>query len=178
MSAADARTGRIADDLRATLAPLSIVLEDISVTPVGKRRLVKVLIDRDVTGFGDDATTPVEPLDLDAIGELTRVVSDRLDETDAMGEQPYVLEVSSVGVDRPLTQPRHFRRNVGRLLDVTTTGDRVTGRIVAADANGIRLDVRDGKASRTDELTYDAIVKAKVQVEFNHPAPAADGKDN
>lgn len=177
----DARTGRITDDLAAVLAPLSVAIDDVSVTAVGKRRLVRVMLDRDVSNLDGDTTSVVEPLSLDEIGDLTRVVSDRLDEIDAMGEQPYVLEVSSPGVERPLTQPRHFRRNVGRLLEVTTaSGDKHTGRLTEVRADGIRLEGAVKGEITTLDLTYDQVAKAKVQVEFNRPARSgrAEGEDD
>ncbi|GAB3496205.1 ribosome maturation factor RimP [Flexivirga lutea] len=164
-----ARTERICADLAQVLAPLGLVVEDITVMPAGKRRLVRVLVDRDLPA-PTDPTAVVPSLDLDHVAEATRVVSDRLDETDAMGEQPYVLEVSSPGTDRPLTQPRHFRRNVGRLVEVTVPEQSpVTGRITRADDEGFTLAVGgDRKAPATEQsFSYDDGLRAAVQVEFN-----------
>jgi ribosome maturation factor RimP len=80
-----------------------------------------------------------------------------------MGDGPYTLEVSSPGVTRPLTLPRHWRRNVGRLVRVVLSdGGVVTGRVTAADEHEAVLDV----AGRTREVHYDKVGKAKVQVEF------------
>ena len=82
----------------------------------------------------------------------------------ALGEQPYTLEVTSRGVDRPLTLPRHWRRNASRLVKVTTTqGETVTGRIVESGEDAATLDVDGG----TRELAYSDVAKALVQVEFN-----------
>ena len=87
-----------------------------------------------------------------------------LDDADAMGEQPYTLEVTSPGVDRPLTLPRHWRRNVGRKVAVTTTDQtRRTGRIRAVGETSVTLDVGGTEV----EMPYDDITKALVQVEFN-----------
>jgi ribosome maturation factor RimP len=81
-----------------------------------------------------------------------------------MGEQAYTLEVTSRGVDRPLTEPRHWRRNHDRLVRVTLVeGGQVTGRVTSSDDTGVVLDVSG--ASRRVE--YAAIAKALVQVEFN-----------
>jgi ribosome maturation factor RimP len=89
-----------------------------------------------------------------------------LDESDVMGEQPYTLEVTSRGVDRPLTLPRHWRRNADRLVKVTTTsGETLTGRILGCDDAGAQVDV-DGQR-RT--LAYAEVAKALVQIEFNRP---------
>ncbi|TWP34385.1 ribosome maturation factor RimP [Leekyejoonella antrihumi] len=179
-ASSNARAGRILEDLTSAVASLDLVVEDVTVMPAGKRRLVRVLVDRDLRGLDDtDTTSQVAPLDLDQVADATRLISDRLDSSDAMGEQAYVLEVSSPGTDRPLTEPRHFRRNVGRLVDVTTdSGEQLAGRIVEADAHGIRLEVTGdkGRTSRR-ELTYAECARTQVQVEFNRPDQAVDHAD-
>ena len=107
---------------------------------------------------------------LDDVAEATRAVSDAIDDAGAMGESPYTLEVTSRGVDRPLTLPRHWRRNHDRLVKVTTTGgETLTGRIGASDDDGVTLDV-EGDA-RT--LGYDEVAKALVQIEFNRKPASA-----
>lgn len=172
------RHQQIHADLTAALAPLGALVEDLAVTPAGKRRIVRVLVDTDIDSLDlADDTSVVAPLDLDTVGELTRVISDTLDATDAMGEQPYVLEVSSPGVDRPLTQPRHYRRNIGRLVTVQQTeGGETTGRLVRAGAADFDLEPEGGKPgkSKNDTVTlgYDAVTKGKVNVEFNRSEPA------
>lgn len=171
----DARTTRITQDLQDALASQGVLIDEVSVTAVGRRRLVKVLLDRDVSGLGADTTSDVAPLSLDEIADLTRLVSDRLDETDAMGEQPYVLEVSSPGVDRALTLPRQFRRNVGRLVTVSThDGQQITGRLREVDADGVRLETAERRTTTQHTLSFADIDKGKVQVEFNRPAEAGD----
>lgn len=172
------RAERVAADLAGALAPLDLVLEDLSVMPAGKRRLVRVLVDRTVP----DAAGPTDvipPLDLDQVAEVTRVISDRLDETDAMGEQPYVLEVSSPGTDRPLTLPRHFRRNVGRLIEVTVAEQApVTGRIARADDTGFTLTVTGPKGATTEQsYSYDDSPRGAVQVEWGRSSDS-EGEDD
>jgi ribosome maturation factor RimP len=84
-----------------------------------------------------------------------------------MGEQPYTLEVTSRGVDRPLVLPRHWRRNVDRLVKVSTSeGETVEGRIVTSDDAAASIDV-DGTIR---EIAYADIARAQVQVEFNRRA--------
>jgi ribosome maturation factor RimP len=104
---------------------------------------------------------------LDDIAEATKEVSrvlDGPDGSDVMGEQPYTLEVTSPGTDRPLTQPRHWRRNRGRLVKVTLAGGRtLTGRITESDDTRAVLDV-DGSR---DEVGYADVTRAKIQIEFN-----------
>jgi len=151
------------------LGALGLLVEDVAVTPAGKRRLVRVWIDRVVSDDGE-TTESTDPLSLDEVADATRAVSDALDATDAMGEQPYTLEVTSPGVDRPLTLPRHFRRNVSRLVTLTPTeGDPVTGRIVRADDEGLTLDVPATKKApgRREDVAYAGLARAVVQVEFS-----------
>lgn len=131
-------------------------LEDVSVSPAGKRRVVRVLVDsRDGGG-----------ITLDDVADVSRVISDLLDtaeqdEPDLLGGA-YVLEVSSPGVDRPLTLPRHWTKNASRLVKVTVADETVTGRVVSSDDLEVVLDV-DG-SERT--LLYAQITHALVQVEF------------
>jgi ribosome maturation factor RimP len=129
-------------------------LEDVTVTPAGKRRLLRVTVDRD------------GGVDLDDVALLSQRISAALDSSDAMSDQPYVLEVSSPGVDRPLTAPRHWRRAASRLVRATLTeGGEVTGRVREADEEGVTLEV-GGQPRR---LGYDLIGRAVVTVEFNRP---------
>lgn len=160
-----ARAQAVLDEVTAAVRPLGLVVEDVAVTPAGKRRLVRVLLDHDLADLDDaDTTSAVPPLSLDAVADATRVVGDALDASDVMGEQPYVLEVSSSGTDRPLTEPRHFRRNVGRLVEVRAGEQEVTGRLVAADADGFTVQPEQGEEQR---FALPDVDRAKVQLEFN-----------
>lgn len=160
-----------ADGIRPTvqeaLERSGLVLEDVVVTPAGRRRVVKVLVDRDL-GTVDVATEPTAPLTLDEVADATRAVSDALDTGDLMGEQPYTLEVSSPGVGRPLTEPRHFRRNVGRLVTATLAGREVTGRVLSASGTEVTLEVPATRSTpaRTETVAYAGLERAAVQVEF------------
>lgn len=148
--------------LRVLLEPVvgrsGAELEDVTEQRAGSRRLIRVVVDRD------------GGVSLDDIAEVTRSVSDALDSYDGMGDAAYVLEVTSPGVDRPLTTPRHWRRASGRLVKaVLTAGGELVGRVTAADDDGVTLLV--GDAERT--LAYGEIAKARMQVEFNR-VEAAD----
>ena len=113
---AKARAGTITAEVSESLRGSGVEVDDVTVQQAGKRRLVRVFLARALgDAESDDGTTPIEPLSLDEVAEATRTVSSVLDESDVMGEAPYTLEVSSAGLDRPLTAPAHFRRNVGRL---------------------------------------------------------------
>ncbi|HEY7717403.1 MAG TPA: ribosome maturation factor RimP [Pedococcus sp.] len=159
------------------LAGLGLHVEDVAVTPAGRRRLVRVWIDRDLPTGDADVTETTPPLSLDEVADATRAVSDALDDSDVMGEQPYTLEVTSPGVDRPLTLPRHFQRNVARLVTLTLAeGEPVTGRIVRAGAADLTVDVPAAgrQPARRLDLPYAAVSRAVVQVEFSRPGAADD----
>jgi ribosome maturation factor RimP len=165
--------------IEAPLRDLGLLVEDVAVTPAGKRRLVRIWIDRHLDDAGD-TTTATAPLTLDEVADATRAVSDALDETGAMGEQPYTLEVGSPGVDRPLTEPRHFRRNVTRLVTLTPhEGPAVTGRITAAGADTVTVQVPPTKKEpgRSVQVAYADLSRAAVQVEFSRPAGDEDNPD-
>jgi ribosome maturation factor RimP len=131
----------------------------------GKRAAVQVFLD----GEGPDGLGP----SIDQISAATRSISAALDETDITNGRPYLLEVSSRGVGRPLTESKHFRRNRGRLVAVTTTDGEVVGRIVSAADDSIELDV-DGVST---EISLASINKALVQIEMNRPVTGTDDED-
>jgi ribosome maturation factor RimP len=147
-----AQRDRIEQELATPLGALGLDVEAVELTPAGKRRILRIAVD------ADDGVT------LDDVAGATKTVSEVLDASDVMGEQPYTLEVTSRGVDRPLTLPRHWRRNTDRLVKVTTTdGDAVTGRILRSDDEAATLDVE----GTLREVRYAEVAKALVQVEFN-----------
>jgi ribosome maturation factor RimP len=163
-------------------------LESVRISAAGRCRLLRVVIDAD-GGVG-----------LDEIAEISRDVSARLDSTGAMGEAPYTLEVSSPGVDRPLTEPRHWRRARGHLVNVPLATSQsslafpqpdgsgpapapaLRGRVVVADDQRVTLEV-DGQHQ---QFAYSELGPGRVQVEFARPgqdsgrdgviAPAGSGE--
>ena len=148
-------SSRIADALRVPLSALDLDLEAVELTPAGKKRVLRVAVDKDGGVTLDDIA--------EATKEVSRVL-DGPDGSDVMGEQPYTLEVTSPGTDRPLTHPRHWRRNQGRLVKATLADGRtVTGRITDSDDTRAVLDV-DGNR---DEIAFVDVKKAKIQIEFN-----------
>lgn len=141
--------------LRPVVEQFGCDLEGADITPAGRRRLLRVLVDRD------------GGISLDDVADVTRAISKALDADDIMGEGAYTLEVSSPGVDRPLTLPRHWHRNLNRLVTVTlTAGGKVTGRIKSVSDEAAELDVQGKRRT----IAYDAMVKAKIQIEFNRAA--------
>ena len=148
----DRTRDRLAGVLSEPLAAVGLDVEAIELTPAGRRRLLRVAVDKD------------GGVTLDDIADATKEVSRVLDSSDVMGEQAYTLEVTSPGTDRPLTLPRHWRRNQGRLVKVALTDGRaVSGRITSSDDSLAVVDV-DGTAQ---EVAYDDVAKAKIQIEFN-----------
>ena len=159
----DATRDRIEAELIDPLSALGLDVEAVEITPAGKRRVLRVAVDKD------------GGVNLDDIAEATREVSSTLDASDVMGEQPYTLEVTSRGVDRPLTLPRHWRRNATRLVKITLIeGGDVEGRIGSSDDESVTLDV-DGSDR---EVAYADIAKARVQIEFNRPRTGAHEEDD
>jgi ribosome maturation factor RimP len=141
--------------LRDVVEPTGCDLEEVKIAPAGRRRLLRVVVDKD------------NGVTLDNLAELTKDISAALDDSDVMAESSYTLEVTSPGTDRPLTLPRHWRRNVGRLVKVVAPdGTEVTGRILEVNNAHAVLDV----GSERHEVAYDRVGKAKVQVEFNRPS--------
>ena len=117
---------RVRDDVQQAVAPLGLLVDDLRITRAGKRRLVRIAVDDDLAGLAPgDETTPVPPVELDTVAEATRSIDNALDASDVLGSAPYVLEVTSPGTSRPLTEPRHFRRNVGRLVTLALTDGRL-----------------------------------------------------
>jgi ribosome maturation factor RimP len=149
--------GRIADVIRPVVAAAGMDLESVRVTAAGRRRLLRVVVDSDRGVSLDDAAA------------VSRELSAALDSVAVMGDFPYTLEVSSPGVDRPLTEPRHWRRAAGRLVQVTNTDSGVvTGRIVSADSDGVTLDV-EGNPKTRRRFPYAVLGAGTIQVEFGHP---------
>lgn len=152
--------------LTPILEQFDLELEDVAVTPAGKRRLLRVTVD----GDGPRGRGP----SLDDIAEATKAISVALDSSTAVGNSPYTLEVSSRGISRPLVEPRHWRRSAGRLVQAKLVdGSVVTGRIGGSDDDGVSLEI-DGSERR---LGYAEIGKAVVQVEFTRPKGDADQGD-
>jgi ribosome maturation factor RimP len=148
--------------LRELLEPLvssqGLDLEEIAVDSVGRKRVLRVVVDSD-TGA-----------DLDRIADVSRAISARLDETDAMGEGEYTLEVGTPGAERLLKEYRHYVRAVGRLVKFQLAeGGELVARVLRADDDGVDLEVPGVKGRRptTRRLAFPDIARARVQVEFS-----------
>ncbi|MET8773168.1 ribosome maturation factor RimP [Streptomyces sp. NPDC004658] len=163
--------------LRELLEPLvtsqGLDLEEIAVDSVGRKRVLRVVVDSD-TGA-----------DLDAIADVSRALSAKLDETNAMGDAAYDLEVGTPGAERLLTEHRHFVRATDRLVKFQLTeGGELVARILRVDDEGIDVEVPGvkGRKATARRLGFPEIAKARVQVEFNRkdsagPAGEKDMKE-
>jgi len=155
----DATRDRIEAELVDPLRAMGLDVEAVEVTPAGKRRVLRVAVDKD------------GGVTLDDVADATREVSRVLDESDVMGEMPYTLEVTSRGVDRPLTLPRHWRRNEDRLVKATLAdGSSLTGRVLSSSEESVTLDV----SGERREVAYADVTKALVQIEFNRKTDEKD----
>jgi len=142
-------------ELKELLDPLvqkaGFILEEVKVTPLGRRRQISVIVD------GEERNP-----NLDEVASISRAISAQLDDYSGLGDSPFTLEVTSPGIDRPLTELRHWRKNLGRLVKILTKEDKeISGRIA---------EVHTGKV-RIDDVIFDfeSIKRAQVQIEFNRP---------
>ncbi|GGC99157.1 ribosome maturation factor RimP [Tersicoccus solisilvae] len=159
--------------VEALLAPLvadaGLHLEQIRVHGPATLRTLSVVVDLPEDRSGS--------LSLDEVAEVSRRLSDALDEQPDTLPGPVNLEVSSPGAERKLTEPRHWRRSVGRLVSVvTTSGSTVVGRLTAADETEATLVPRLEGAKGTKpkdgdpvRMAYATVTSARVQVEFTAP---------
>lgn len=157
--------------LRALLEPAvqanRLYLEDVAIV-AGSHRVVHVVVDLPQEETGG--------LSLDVIADISKVLSDVLDNDPADDGRPYDLEVSSPGVGRPLTEPRHWHRAKGRMVKVNVAqGENVTGRIQAVDDGGVtiipEIAVKKGMKPKQGDpikLPFDRIRNGKVEIEFSH----------
>ena len=165
MTSGAAQRERLATAIEPAVAAAGYELEKVSVSPAGRRTVVRVVVDAD-TGVS-----------LDDVATVSRAVTDVLDsqDTELFGDTPYVLEVTSPGVDRPLTEPRHWRRAIGRLVEVPVAGVPTRARVTAADDDGVALTDEAGNRGRHG---WAELGRGKVQVEFGRvEADDGDGLD-
>ncbi|WP_326700143.1 ribosome maturation factor RimP [Streptomyces sp. NBC_01754] len=148
--------------LRALIEPLvsaeELDLEEIEVSRAGRRRVLRVVVDSE------------DGVELDTCAGLSRTISGTLDASDVMGEGEYVLEVSSPGADRPLTEYRHYVRATGRLAKLTLAeGGELVARILGVDDEGLDLEVPGvkGRKATVRRVAFREIAKARVEIEFN-----------
>ena len=147
---------QISDLLKPAVEAQGFYLEDIHLATPGNHRIVTVIVDGDTS------------LNLDQVTVVTKAISELLDNASFMGETPFTLEVTSPGVDRPLTLPRHFAKNRTRLLKVTKNdGSVVEGRLSSNTDSEITLEVAIKKDLQVVTVAIADIKRAVVEIEFN-----------
>ena len=145
---------RVREVVRPVVEAAGLFLEDVVVAPAGRRTVVRIVVDLDEDAVGG--------LDLDAVGEVSRAVSAAMDAAEPV-HGAYVLEVSTPGTDRPLTELRHFRRARTRLVTLTLTGgSTLHGRLVDATVTGYEVETADG----TVHVAPGDVVRGAVEVEL------------
>ncbi len=147
----------LANNLIELLGPVitkaGFVLEEITVTPVGKRRLVAVVIDREESNPS-----------LDEVTVVSKEVSAILDNYSQIGEVPFTLEVTTPGIDKPLVIPRHWKKNIGRLVKITPKqGEKYVARIKGYADDQVTLELKN----EILVLSLSDVAKAQIEVEFN-----------
>jgi ribosome maturation factor RimP len=151
--------------LTPVVAAHGLEVDRLEVAAAGKRSVVRIFLD----GDGPAGVGP----SLDQIAEATRSISIALDDADVTNGRPYTLEVSSRGVGRPLSEAKHFRRNRGRLVALTTAEGELAGRIAGVGEDYVELEV--GGAIKQVPLMV--VTNALVQVELNRPLAAAQDEE-
>ncbi len=165
----DARTAKIAELIIPTVTEQGLFLEELELSPSGGTTTLKVSV---------DLPSGTDQVDLDTVAALSQAISARLDEEDVLPElDSYELEVSTPGATRPLTEPRHFERNLGRLLEITPTGGSpMLARLTAVSDDSITVAEQKPapkkgmpvKYADPTEIGFASITQARVQVEFSH----------
>ncbi|HUY50468.1 MAG TPA: ribosome maturation factor RimP [Streptosporangiaceae bacterium] len=162
-----AEADRVSKVLEPVVRSAGLDLESVRVAAAGRRRLLRVVVDAD----GGPS--------LDDIALLSRSLSAELDSSGVMGETAYTLEVSSPGVGRPLTEPRHWRRAHGRLVRVPLAPaapggpETIQGRVIGAGPATVTLEI-DGQQR---DFGYQELGPGQVQVEFGGGAGLSAGHD-
>jgi len=149
-------TQTITELISPAVTEAGFFLEEVQIASPGSHRIVTCVVDGQT------------PLNLDQVTVASRVISELLDTAEFMGETPFTLEVTSPGVDRPLTQPRHWTKNLTRLIKVTLSdGTITTGRLT--EFNDVDATLVENIKGRLKEhtVTFADIKRAVVEIEFN-----------
>lgn len=129
------------------LANLGLYLEDITITSAGRRSMLTVIVDGDAH------------LSLDQVTVATKAISELVENIQSLGQTPFTLEVTSPGLDRPLTKPRHWRKNIDRLVKIVLLdGKEISGRIKGTSEISASVD--------EEVINFVDIKRAKLEVEF------------
>ena len=139
------------DDVSSAIRPIieasGNYLEEVKVVAAGKRKLITIIVDGDTY------------LNLDQVTQITKSISEEIDNLKALGDSAFTLEVTSPGTDRPLTLPRHWKKNIGKLVKIIQMdGSQVAGRIIGSNDSEVELD--------SATIKFGDIKKAQLEIEF------------
>ncbi|MEI9907672.1 MAG: ribosome maturation factor RimP [Actinomycetota bacterium] len=135
-------------------------LEDVSITSAGKKRNITCVIDGETD------------LSMDEIATISKGIGEILDTAPFLGETPFTLEVTSPGIDRPLTLQRHWNKNIDRLAKaVMVNGEVINGRIDTVHDESVCLII-SGKVAKKIEVPFAEIKRATIEIEFNRKSTA------
>ena len=147
---------QVSEFITPALNQAGYFLEDVNIVSPGQHRILTVIVDGEIA------------LNLDQVTIASKLISELLDDAAFMGDAPFTLEVTSPGIDRPLTLPRHFAMNVKRLLKVTKTdGAVIVGRILTNTDSDVTLMVSQKKELKETIIPFVEIKRAQVEIEFN-----------
>jgi ribosome maturation factor RimP len=159
-------TQSITELIEPAVTEAGFFLEEVQNTSAGSHRIVTCIVDGQT------------PLNLDQVTVVSRLISDLLDSANFMDETPFTLEVTSPGVDRPLTLPRHWNKNLTRLVKVTLQdGSVTTGRLTEFDEATATLVENIKGRIKTHQVNFSDIKRAVVEIEFNRKEKAQDGNE-
>jgi len=149
-------TQSITDLISPAVTEAGFFLEEVLIASPGSHRIVTCVVDGPT------------PLNLDQVTVASRVISELLDTAEFMGDTPFTLEVTSPGVDRPLTQPRHWTKNLTRLIKITLSdGASITGRLTEFDEVSAKLVENIKGRIKEHTVAFADIKRAVVEIEFN-----------
>ena len=159
-------TQSITELIEPAVTEAGFFLEEVQNTSAGSHRIVTCIVDGQT------------PLNLDQVTVVSRLISDLLDSANFMDETPFTLEVTSPGVDRPLTLPRHWNKNLTRLVKVTLQdGSVTTGRLTEFNEATATLVENIKGRIKTHQVNFSDIKRAVVEIEFNRKERAQDGNE-
>ena len=146
----------IADLIRPVVENAGFFLEDVFTSNPGDHRIVTCMVDS------------LKPLNLDEVALISREISAILDESPLLIEGAFTLEVTSPGIERPLTLPRHWTKNLTRIIKVTLKNDtEVSGRLSEFDQTRAVLIENIKGRMKSHEVVFAEIKRAQVEIEFN-----------
>ena len=149
-------TQSITDLISPGVTEAGFFLEEVQIASPGSHRIVTCVVDGQT------------PLNLDQVTVVSRIISELLDTSDVLGETPFTLEVTSPGVDRPLTEVRHWTKNLTRLIKTTLNdGSVITGRLTEFDETSVTLVENIKGRIKNHTVAFADIKRAVVEIEFN-----------